>query len=324
MAQPIRVLSIDGGGIRGIIPAVVLTELERRTGKPIASLFDLIAGTSAGGIIALGLTRPDARKKPVYTAADTVDFFEEEGLRIFSRSLFHTVNSVDGLLTAKYPSEGIDKVLHKYFGSTYLDEAITPVLVTAYEIERRAAFFFKSHKAKINEARNFLMREVARATSAAPTYFDPVQIKTKDVRDYYALIDGGVYASNPAMCAYVEAKAMFPTADCIVVSLGTGVHTRPLRFTDACGWGKSRWAQPILDIVFDGISDTVHHQLKLLLPVEKQLTRYYRLQAHLEKGDDDLDNTSRENIRILKLMAEEIIQQQDEVLSGLAKQLAGE
>lgn len=83
MSKTIKILSIDGGGIRGIIPALILAEIEQRTGKPICQMFDLIAGTSTGGILALGLTRPDDTGQPAYRAEDLVRLYKTEGPVIF-------------------------------------------------------------------------------------------------------------------------------------------------------------------------------------------------------------------------------------------------
>jgi patatin-like phospholipase/acyl hydrolase len=98
-------------------------------------------------------------------------------------------------------------VLQQYFGETRLSEALTNVLVTGYEIEERRPFFFKSHNAKQDKADDFLMREAARATSAAPTYFEPARVPAGIAKGYQALVDGGVYANNPAMCSYVRRRA---------------------------------------------------------------------------------------------------------------------
>src|SRR5262245_29471105 len=108
---PFRILALDGGGIRGIIPAVVLAEVERRTRRPIADLFDLIAGTSTGGILALGLVRPGAGGNPYHTAQAMVELYEKDGPKIFSRGPWHRLSSIGNLLEEKYPSQGIDGVL---------------------------------------------------------------------------------------------------------------------------------------------------------------------------------------------------------------------
>jgi patatin-like phospholipase/acyl hydrolase len=323
MANIVRILSIDGGGIRGIIPALILAEIEKRTHKPIATLFNLIAGTSTGGILALGLTKPNTQGKPQYSADALIALYETEGRKIFSRSVWHRIRAVGNLVEERYPADGIEEVLDRYFEETTLADTLTEVLITSYEIERRIPFFFKSRKAKTKKGYNFLMKQVARATSAAPTYFEPFKLETNDSSDYYTLIDGGVFANNPAMCGFVEAKALYPEADnFLVVSLGTGELTRRLPYHEVKGWGLARWAQPILSVVFDGVSDTVDYQLRELLPPAKDGTRrYYRFQTRLDEGNDDMDDASRTNIHILKLLAEDIIRNNSYSLETLCQQL---
>ena len=324
MPQQIRVLSIDGGGIRGIIPAMILAEIEKRTHKPISELFHLIAGTSTGGILALGLVKPDAHGKPAYSAQQAIALYDREGARVFSRSIWHRLHAVGSIAEEKYPADGIEAVLDEYFGDARLKDALTDVFITAYEIERRFPFLFKSRKARKDPIYNFPLKQAARATSAAPTYFEPLKLEAEagDTAEYYALVDGGVYANNPALCAYVEAKTMFPEADdFLVVSLGTGEMTRPLPYDQARAWGLIQWAQPILNVVFDGVSDTVDYQLKQLLPKKKGAQRYYRFQVRLDEGNDDLDDASRTNIRVLKLLAEAIIRDNREALGTLCDEL---
>lgn len=325
MSNLIKVLSIDGGGMRGIIPATILAEIEKRTQKRISELFDLIAGTSTGGILALTLTKPDPHGKPgkpQYTAQELIELYEKEGERIFSRSVWHRIHAVGNMAEEKYPSDGIETVLDKYFGDARLKDALKAVLITSYEIERRFPFFFKSEKAKKDPAYDFPMKQAARATSAAPTYFEPIKIVTQNSSDYYALIDGGVFANNPAMCAYVEAISTNQNAEnFLVVSLGTGELTRRLPYEDAKGWGLVRWAQPLLNVIFDGVSDTVDYQLKQLLPPKNGTQRYYRFQTRLDEGNDDMDDASRTNLRVLKLLAEAIIRANTHVLDILCDQL---
>ncbi len=317
-----KILSIDGGGIRGIIPSIILAQIEEQTQKPIAELFDLIAGTSTGGILALGLTKPGHDHKPQYKASDMINLYEFEGPKIFSQSIWRKINNLGSVLEEKYPTQNVESVLKRYFKNSYLNEAITPVLVTGYEIERRSAYFFKSDRAKTNIKRNFLMRDVARATSAAPTYFEPEKIPTEDFKEYFALIDGGVYAGNPAMCAYVEALKMFPKEkDFLILSLGTGELTRPIYYLDSKNWGIAKWARPILDVVLSGISDTVDYQLKLLLPPQEEEKRYYRFQVRLDDASDDMDNATPQNLRVLKLYAESLVKEQSDTINILCEQL---
>jgi uncharacterized protein len=166
------------------------------------------------------------------------------------------------------------------------------------------------------------MKDVARATSAAPTYFEPEKIPTEDLAEYYALIDGGVFAGNPAMCAYVEAIRMFPQEkDFLVVSLGTGELTRPIYYNDARNWGIGKWARPILDVVLSGVNDTVDYQLKKLLPLDEGIRKYYRFQVRLDDASDDMDNVEYLNLRALKLYAENLVRDQSDSLNILCEQL---
>jgi patatin-like phospholipase/acyl hydrolase len=319
-----KVLSIDGGGIRGIIPAMVLAEIERRTGKRMAEMFDLVAGTSTGGILALGLTKPGQDGGPEYSAKRLIELYETEGKKIFYLPVWHRIHSAGGVTEEKYPAKGIEEVARKYFGDVHLAEALTEVLVTAYEIEGRTPWFFKRRHARgqSRDGDNFLMREVARATSAAPTYFEPFLVEGGP-HDGCALIDGGVHSNNPAMCAYVEARKIHPEEDdFLVVSLGTGELTRPLPYEEVAGWGLALWAQPILNVVFDGVADTVDYQLRELLSTEEgDARRYYRFQTVLDIGKDDMDDASATNIQALKTKAKEIISENDAALEALCAQL---
>jgi uncharacterized protein len=319
-----KVLSIDGGGIRGIIPAMILAEIERRTGKRTAEVFDLVAGTSTGGILALGLTKPGQDGGPEYSAKKLIDLYETEGGKIFDRPVWHRIHSAGGLAEEKYPAKGIEEVALEYFGDVHLAEALTEVLVTAYEIERRGPWFFKRRHARDQnrEGDNFLMREVARATSAAPTYFEPLPL-TWGPHGERAFIDGGVHSNNPAMCAYVEARKTHPEEnDFLVLSLGTGEPTREMPYEEVKDWGLALWAQPILNVVFDGVADTVDYQLRELLSTEEgDARRYYRFQTVLAIGKDDMDDASATNIQALKTKAQEIIDENDATLKALCSQL---
>lgn len=313
-----KILSIDGGGIRGMIPAVVLAKLEQKRGKPVAEMFDLIAGTSTGGILALALTKPNANGKPQYTAEDVVRLYEREGHRIFHRSPWHTLTSLGVLADQKYPNSGIEGVLDEYFGEARLKDAVTGVIITSYEIERRFPFFFKSRNARLRPDYDYAMKHLARATSAAPTFFEPCKLATEGPEDYFALIDGGIYANNPAMCGLVEARTAWPDArEFLVVSLGTGEQTKPLPYDKAKNWGLAQWAKPVLEIVLDAVSSTVDYQLRQTLPA----SNYFRFQTRLIHGSESMDDTSPKNLRGLKLQGEALARERGTDLAKLAEVL---
>jgi len=305
------ILSIDGGGIRGVIPATVLAHIEAQVG-PLAKHFDLIAGTSTGGILAIGLTCPRPGAAEPYTAAELCGLYEKRGPEIFAIPLLQRLGSGVGLLNAKYQTRPIEKVLFDYFADTPLGSARTNVLVSSYDIESRSPFFFKSWR---KEWANVPMRFVARATSAAPTYFEPTIVDAAGAP--HALIDGGVFVNNPAMSAYVEAVRLFPDErEFVVVAVGTGTATHPLKYKDAKNWGLVAWARPVLDVVFDGVSDAVDYQLGYLLD-----DRYYRFQAELAIAKDDLGDASPANIDALKLEGEKVIQTNQARIDELCKRI---
>jgi len=298
-----KILSIDGGGIRGLIPGAVLAAIEKSTGKPIARLFDVVAGTSTGGILACGLNAPGADGNPRFSASSLVDMYINDGARIFPQHIFERVTELVG---EKYPATGIEEVLRQYVGESRLSETVTEVLVTAYDIERRKPKFFRSRDAREDPTRDHPLWMVARSTSAAPTYFEPFKLPGPTPGDYEALVDGGVFANNPAMCAYVDGSAgpgQVQPDDVLVVSLGTGSQNRPIPYGQARGWGQLQWAKPILDVVFDGISATTDYQLAQILGDG----HYFRLQAELTIASDQMDRATAENLRDLQLQAEQLI-----------------
>jgi patatin-like phospholipase/acyl hydrolase len=338
--RSVRILSIDGGGIRGIIPAVVLAEIERLTGRPACELFDLIAGTSTGGIIALGVTVPDpnASGHPRWRAQKLIELYEQEGPKIFHRSLLRTVETVDGLLAEKYRVRGLEAALERYMGDARLPQALTDVLITSYDIQQHEPFFFKSYAPRAHATANprggatappvqpadYPMKLVARATSAAPTYFKPEHLlavppPSDGSPSDFALVDGGTFANNPAMCAYAEALRNYPDAEPLIVSLGTGRLTESIAYGKAKDWGLVQWAPPLLDVIMDGASAAVDYQLDELLGAD---TGHFRFQTVLKGVSDSLDDASPSNIKALRELATGYIESNAARLEDLCERLS--
>ena len=324
-----KILSIDGGGIRGIIPAMVLAALEERTRVPTAEIFDLIAGTSTGGILALGLSRPDDEGNAQFAAEDLVDIYENRGREIFDRSFWRGITSVGGLTNETYSHAGLEEVLRIYFEETLLRDALTNTMVTSYDIEAREPIFLRSWRPEYAEVS---MRDAARATSAAPTFFEPTQVNVG--YRMLTLVDGGVFINSPSVSAYAAARRMiaeeradaerrgedYAEPEIFVLSLGTGELTRSIPFEDARNWGKLEWALPLISCIFGGVSDAADYQMRSFLGDEG----YVRLQVRLEGADDDMDNASSGNIRNLMALAEELIAADlDQILERLGRGEAG-
>jgi patatin-like phospholipase/acyl hydrolase len=340
----VRVLSIDGGGIRGIIPAVFLAEIERLTGRPACQLFDLIAGTSTGGIIALGVTVPDPEataggERPRWSAEQLAELYVSEGPQIFHRSLLRTIETADGLLLEKYAATGLEEALERYLGDIRLSQALTDVLIPSYDIQTHEPFFFKSFQprprtgprprdsavksptpsAPSPPTYDYPMALVARSTSAAPTYFEPEHVRAlPGPPPDYALVDGGTFANNPSLCAYAEALRNHPDADVLVISLGTGRLTKTISFKQAEHWGLVQWARPLLGVIMDGSSAAIDYQLDELLGAD---VGHFRFQTVLEGVSDRLDDASTSNIEGLRRLAEASLRDNADRLAAVCERL---
>jgi len=314
----IRVLSIDGGGIRGILPAQILVALEeklqRKTGNPqarIADYFDMIAGTSTGGILTCAYLMPDKYdpKRARYSAQQAVELYLEHGGSIFSTSTYQFLKSLGGITQELYSQKSIEAVLLKYFGDVHLRDLIKPCLITSYDVYESRAYFFRQHQAREKDGRNFFVRDVARSTAAAPVYFEAAHAKSMtDV--LYPLIDGGVFANNPALCAYAEAHTVnfgvpitkHRTAeDFFIFSLGTGsAIKRGLLHNDIKDWGALEWIKPLVDIMMSGVSQTVHYQLDQIYKAIGKPTQYVRIDPELYSAKSDMDDASPKNLNALR------------------------
>lgn len=316
--KKIRILSIDGGGIRGILPGTILAYIENELKKrdkeaSIGKYFDFIAGTSTGGILALLYLFADEKGKYKYTANEALNLYLNHGGNIFDVSLRKKITSVSGLIDEKYSEKELEKALSSYLKSDTISQLLKPSLITSYDMRNRKAHFFTSHDAK-DDISNFYLKDVARATSAAPTYFEPANIKSI-YGTPYTLIDGGIFANNPSLCAYSEVRTInfsstlkdeqkpdLPSAkDMIIVSLGTGTIKKPYEFEDFKNANKIKWIKPTLDMMMSGNSETVHHHLKQIYStLEKENeSNYYRIQPNLNHADNEMDNATPENITAL-------------------------
>ncbi|MBD3927461.1 patatin-like phospholipase family protein [Nocardioides cavernae] len=318
-----RILSLDGGGVRGLVPGLILKGIEERARCRTADMFDLVAGTSTGAIVALGLLRPSMTGRPARTAQEVVDFYLAVSRTIFRRSWRHRIVSANGLLGPRYDAAALERSLEEEFGSAMLAEAVQEVLITSYDIKAREPRIFKSREMTIDGRQQVqLMKDVLRATAAAPTYFSPARL-IEDGCDLH-LVDGGTVANNPTLCAYAHAMDLvirgvsdFAADEVVVLSIGTGAVGFDFATRSTLHGGALGWAKPLFDIVLDAQEDAVHYQMKRLLPEGE---RYFRLQPELPQAVDgrrtrvnEIDNAGAENLRHLRSSAMELLADTDTI-----------
>lgn len=317
----VKILSIDGGGIRGVIPALILAEIEKRTGQPVAALFDVVAGTSTGGLLAMAAVMPDSAGQPRFQASELVPLYEEYSKIIFSRTRWDAIRSIDNWRVRRYPNAGIEETLELLFGDAHIDEALTNTLITSYDIEKRIPVFLRSYPMPSEAEDRFLMRDVVRATIAAPTFFEPAQIAAVNNPDHtFTLIDGGITANNPAMNAYAEAMTLYPEADSFVlVSLGTGSLKQPFEYDHVRKWGLIDWIRPLTGFMFDASNDNVDYQLQMLLQGSNH--QYFRLQKCLDWIEHGMDDISPVSMAMVNQWGQDLINENDALIDDIANAL---
>lgn len=284
MADRYRVLSLDGGGIRGILTSRLLERLEdARTG--FLGGVDLFAGTSTGGILALGLA---AGLSP----RDITELYRTQGATIFANdTIFDAFGHADKLVMADYRTEPLKKELEERFGDLRLGDLERKVVVATFQLDSEVVTKEGVRSWKPKFVHNFpeastdseqLVADVALRTTAAPTYF-PV---------YQGFIDGGVAANNPAMCAL--AQALDPATanqhldDVALLGVGTGVRPHYIE-GETHDWGYAQWAASLVGIVMGGVSGVADFQCRQVLG-----ERYHRLDVVLPRdialdAVDDVD-----------------------------------
>jgi len=311
----IHVLSIDGGGIRGIIPASILAVLEKCVGRELHQIFDLIAGTSTGGIIALGIGTTADGGKP-YRPADLVEMYVANGPKIFKKGFLAPIKSLFG---PKYPPDALEEVLQTFFGENEFSSALTPLLISSYDLQGQLPFFFKSHRIAGDPTFNWKSRLIARATSAAPTFFPPLHLQ-KDGADY-ALVDGGIFVNNPGMAAYAEARRIYPDAtEFLIVSVGTGDRNDGITYNRAKSWGLLGWAKQIVPVMMDSVSEAVDYELDSVFG-SSAARQHFRLQPRLTIASNQMDDTSKENLTNLQLEAEKFLRENSQMLQVICAEL---
>ena len=280
MNERFQILSLDGGGLKGLFSAAVLECLEQDLGSPIAEHFDLIVGTSTGGIIALALGAGLSPK-------DVVEFYLAKGSRIFPSPGRRWLRQ---LVRSKYEPDELQAALRECLGDRLLGDSKKRLVVPAYNIDEDDIYLFKTpHHEDLRRDWSVPMWQVALATSAAPTFL-PVCRQVY----YQRLIDGGVWANNPIMLGVVEAITKLDVQrDSIrFLSLGT---TDPLVGRPAAlnRGGLAQWARSILEILMRGQSIGAYNQAMQLVPHGAA----FRLDPRVPPGLFALDRPSRDELR---------------------------
>lgn len=277
-----RILSLDGGGLRGLLTSTLLERIVEQFPSFLESV-DLIAGTSTGAILALALAKGLKPK-------DISDLYRDKGPSIFQHTLFSDFEHGFGVVGAKYGTNPREDALQAVFGETKLEDLQKKVLVASVDLDSAIGpcsnpHFMPQWKAKIfhnfegpgSDGGEYAV-DVAMRSSAAPVYF-PI---------YQGFVDGGLVANNPSMCALCQALhpegAGRPMAEISLLSIGTGITQEVITSLDGT-WGLLQWAPSLVSLMMGASEGLPDYQCGLLLG-----SRYQRIQPHLQAaiGLDDV------------------------------------
>ena len=328
-----RILCLDGGGIRGVMPARILEKVEQQLGSPLKDHFDLIAGTSTGSILAVGIAVGKSPK-------ELLNLYLEKGLQIFPYQRLLSPKRLPlifkyGPSAPKFSDEGLKTVLQEQFGEKKFPD-ITPsidslkVLVPSYDTIDRSPVVFKSWRQDRWYAKVPLW-EICISSASAPTYFPAHRIE-QDGQEY-SLIDGGICANNPVSCAVAEAikilressdKSMGDIIEKIkVISIGTGDPAAPIPWEKVRGWGLIQWGLRIADVFMDAPPDIHRYVAEQMMGGTEDDSQppYIRLQLPLGESLLTMDDARPANLQALLEETDAYINQV-EVREKLEKLLA--
>ena len=280
-----KILSLSGGGVRGYLAAQTLAEIERRSGKKIYEMFDLIVGTSIGGFIGANVQSLPAQ----YTA----DLFRHLSPRVFKRNPLGFMGIVQSIYNTNSKNECIKELLN------FKQEARTKFGYVAYDIKGRRPVIFNNIEDNTNSSKYLLttkysISDAICATTAAPLYWDPYLL------DQMILVDGALISNSPVSVGIKLAhNKNISLRDMSIVSIGTGKLTRPYIKTN--GGNVISWVRPLINILIDGQSELTN------MCYEDEGLDYYSLDIDLLNSNDDIDDISIKNYSNLDIDANRLI-----------------
>lgn len=294
----INILSITGGGIRGLITLYVLRDLEKQLSKPIHSHFEYITGTSTGAIIASLLSCG-------YSVQDIIDMYEIHGPLIFKKSFLRF-----GVFRPKYDDSHLNSLIH---GALEGKELHTNLIIPSYNASKREKHIFKSYG---EDDRDVSLFDIVRSSASAPSYFKPVKIKG----DYY--IDGGLVINNPSFISYIEAfKFMNSKASTFnsinLFSFGTGRMDNEIE-VKSNGGGKLFWVKPTIDVLLNEQAKITDHYLSRMFKF-KGVGNYFNIEPVIEFSSSKIDDTSKRNMDRMKIDGEISVTRHEAKIRKIAK-----
>ena len=329
------ILSIDGGGIRGIIPATILSYLEQKIQEivndnriKIGNLIDFVAGTSTGSVIGSLMLIPDDNNfYPKYKMTEIIDFYLSLGDKVFRHNLLHDIKNVWGLFGPRFKNSNIEEPLLKQFDHYKLKDLIKPCMFSGYDIEKRKIVFYTNND-KNKKYENYNIKDIIRGSTSIPSYFAPAHFN--DGLEFNSIVDGGLFANNPAFAAFTEIsktifngkKQIYTPNELIIISLGTGSFNKKIySYNESKKWGKIKWIMPLIDILLTANSEITDYEIKQLFSSYDSSHNYKRINPPIKLGSKDSMDASKKNLVNLLKDTNNYIQENKILLDTLAREI---
>ncbi|MFA5152081.1 MAG: patatin-like phospholipase family protein [Clostridia bacterium] len=323
----LRVLTIDGGGMRGIIPAAILVYIESKiqeiSKKPTAHLIDyidFIAGTSSGAILATAMVLPNDKGKPKLHMNNVLDFYLRMGESMYNRPSKHKRKTFWGWFGPIIPAINAEKVYLSIFDHYKMIDLIKPCLIPAYDILDRSVTLYTNDKNDENKKySSFFVKDIIRGATATPGLFEPSYFRNGI--DVHVIIDGAIFAYNPTLITFIKLLEMsYKFSDIFFISLGTGqgkdIH---FQYEETKHWGKIGWLQPYTDIVKTANNEIISNTMARIFI--DHTDQYIRINPTLVNSSRNAHDFSKFNVQNLLKDAEYYIETHKDELNKIAQKL---
>ncbi len=314
---PFRILAIDGGGIKGIIPATILQTIQSKLDYPLYCYFDLIVGVSSGALTAYSIVTPrsssgTSKTTPLFDIKDIVELYRKKSHEIFSTRTPDGINL--GFTSAKYSSKGIESLLKDSFGERRISQCLTPTISVSYCTEHRRPIFFKSSLSHTKSHRDVKIWEACRASTAAPIYFPPfrLHVTPEDSASInFSLIDGGVACNNPSIIGIIESLRQAPSRPIHLISIGTGRTKKQISYSSIDDGGLKDWGSDIVDVLMGGQED-VSNQAVIAMLRSINNSQHVRIQMELPTELEPMDKAK--NVESLFQLTTSFLKENREII----------
>ncbi len=317
--KELRVLTLDGGGIHGIMELYSLAYLEKKTGKPISQLFDVISGTSAGAIIATALVSPDKNGKPLFSAQSLLGYYSHTANGVFNTPLHHVILTVGGLLGPLYDIHNVHKKISALIPSNILlSDSLSLLVLYSFSISKPGVVRFVSWDLA-QDYHHFSLSSLITAGIAIPGFFAAVSLQSRHHKTPNLYIDSAIAVDNPSWDALWTITNEFPHKKYILLSLGAGKNKYGIKKYNEHTQGVGYWMRKAILLSISSEITLSNYYLAQLYNAHVDLAYYLRIEPQpITESVCDQFNGSPHCLAIYRKLGENTVKQNQKQLDKLA------